>query len=86
PHKVDKAGAVHTLLVNTRTAALPWTLFRIVLGTLLRTLAYLVGKVPGQALDEVSGLLSVVLRPERILAGRRVRGRPRIDKVELRAL
>ncbi|MBT2409668.1 glycosyltransferase [Streptomyces sp. ISL-12] len=86
PHKVDKAGAVHTLLVNTRTAALPWTLFRIVLGTLLRTLAYLVGKVPGQALDEVSGLLSVVLRPERILAGRRVRGRPQIDKDELRAL
>ncbi|WP_320775217.1 glycosyltransferase family 2 protein [Streptomyces sp. CRN 30] len=86
PHKVDKAGAVHTLLVNTRTAALPWTLFRIVLGTVLRTFAYLVGKVPGQALDEIRGLLSVVLRPERVLAGRRVRGRPQIEKDELRPL
>ncbi|MCW5253842.1 glycosyltransferase family 2 protein [Streptomyces sp. SHP 1-2] len=86
PHKVDKAGAVHTLLVNTRTAALPWVLFRVVLGTLLRTVAYLVGKAPGQALDEIRGLLGVLLRPERVIAGRRERGRPQVDKGELRPL
>ncbi|MFD8296757.1 glycosyltransferase [Streptomyces bauhiniae] len=86
PHKVDKAGAVHTLLANTRTAALPWVLLRLVLGTLLRTLAYLVGKVPGQALDEIRGLLGVLLRPERVLAARRSRGPSQIDKDELRQL
>ncbi len=83
---MDKAGAVHTLLVNARTAALPWVLLRIVVGTLLRTLAYLVGKVPGQAVDEIRGLLGVLLRPERILAGRRERGRPQVEKGELRPL
>ncbi|MDO0927413.1 glycosyltransferase family 2 protein [Streptomyces sp. TG1A-8] len=86
PHKVDKAGAVYTLLTNTRTALLPWVLLRLVVGTLLRTVAYLVGKVPGQALDEVRGLLGTLLRPERILAGRRGRGPSRIDKDELRRL
>ncbi|MFE9024611.1 glycosyltransferase [Streptomyces sp. NPDC007808] len=86
PHKVDKAGAVYTLLVNTRTAVLPWVLLRLVLGTVLRTLAYLVGKVPGQALDEIRGLMGTLLRPERIIAGRRRRGTPVIDKAELRAL
>ncbi|WP_078916719.1 glycosyltransferase family 2 protein [Streptomyces viridochromogenes] len=86
PHKVDKAGAVYTLLVNTRTAVLPWVLLRLVLGTVLRTLAYLVGKVPGQALDEIRGLVGTLLRPERIIAGRRRRGNPVIDKGELRAL
>ncbi|MFE5598515.1 glycosyltransferase [Streptomyces coelicoflavus] len=86
PHKVDKAGAVHTLLVNVRTAALPWVLLRVVLGTLLRTVAYLVGKVPGQALDEIRGLLGVLLRPERIVAGRRERGRPQVEKDVLRPL
>ncbi|WP_459737522.1 glycosyltransferase family 2 protein [Streptomyces sp. E-15] len=86
PHKVDKAGAVYTLLVNTRTAALPWVLLRLVLGTVLRTLAYLVGKVPGQAVDEIRGLLSTLLRPERIIAARRRRGPSRIDKGELRQL
>ncbi|MFG2637782.1 glycosyltransferase [Streptomyces sp. NPDC048362] len=83
PHKVDKAGAVYTLLANTRTAALPWVLVRLVLGTLLRTVAYLVGKVPGQAVDEIRGLLSTLLRPERIIAARRRRGPARIDKAEL---
>ncbi|WP_208900495.1 glycosyltransferase [Streptomyces incarnatus] len=86
PHKVDKAGAVYTLLVNTRGAALPWAFVRLVLGTLLRTVAYLVGKVPGQAVDEIRGLLGVLLRPERIIAGRRRRGPARIDKAELRRL
>ncbi|MFJ9717280.1 glycosyltransferase [Streptomyces sp. NPDC101213] len=86
PHKVDKAGAVHTLLVNSRTTLLPWILFRLVVGTLLRTVANLVGKVPGQALDEIRGLLGVLLRPERIVAGRRRRGASRIDKDELRPL
>ncbi|MEV7319176.1 glycosyltransferase [Streptomyces sp. NPDC093970] len=86
PHKVDKAGAVYTLLVNTRTAALPWTLLRLVLGTLLRTVANLVGKVPGQALDEIRGLLGTLLRPERIIAGRRRRGPSQLDKGELRPL
>ncbi|MFF8973323.1 glycosyltransferase [Streptomyces sp. NPDC014995] len=86
PHKVDKAGAVYTLLVNSRTALLPWILVRLVLGTLLRTVAYLVGKVPGQAVDEIHGLLGTLLRPERIIAGRRRRGRPQVDKDELRPL
>ncbi|MDX3521257.1 glycosyltransferase [Streptomyces scabiei] len=86
PHMVDKAGAVYTLLVNSRTAQLPWVLLRIVLGTLLRTVAYLVGKVPGQAVDEIRGLLSTLLRPERIIAGRRARGRSQLDKGELRPL
>ncbi|WP_078941375.1 glycosyltransferase [Streptomyces cellulosae] len=86
PHKVDKAGAVYTLLVNTRTALLPWVLLRVVVGTLLRTVAYLVGKVPGQAVDEIRGLLGTLLRPERILTGRRRRGGATVDKEELRPL
>ncbi|MFD8391311.1 glycosyltransferase [Streptomyces sp. NPDC059680] len=86
PHKVDKAGAVYTLLVNTRGGALPWVFLRLVFGTLLRTVAYLVGKVPGQAVDEIRGLLATLLRPGRIFAARRRRGPSQIDKDELRRL
>ncbi|MET9498540.1 glycosyltransferase family 2 protein [Streptomyces sp. NPDC006552] len=86
PHKVDKAGAVYTLLVNARGAVLPWVLVRLVLGTLLRTVAYLVGKVPGQALDEITGLLATLLRPGRIMAGRRRRAAAVVDPKELRPL
>ncbi|MFE1948913.1 glycosyltransferase [Streptomyces sp. NPDC059524] len=86
PHKVDKAGAVYTLLVNARGAALPWVLLRLVVGTVLRTLAYLVGKVPGQAFDEIAGLMSTLLRPGRILAARKRRGKGTVDAKELRPL
>ncbi|MET9483712.1 glycosyltransferase [Streptomyces sp. NPDC006638] len=86
PHRVDKAGAVYTMLVNARAAVLPFVFFRLVLGTLLRTVAYLVGKVPGQAVDEVMGLFGTLLRPGRILSARRARGRGVTEASELRPL
>nr|WP_223291230.1 glycosyltransferase family 2 protein [Streptomyces avicenniae] len=89
PHRVDKAAAAYTLLVNTPGRTLPWVVFRLVLGTLLRVLGYLVGKLPGRALDETAGLLSTFLRPERVLAARRRRRRaetPGFDPRELRPL
>ncbi|MFI6940162.1 glycosyltransferase [Streptomyces sp. NPDC050418] len=85
PHRVDKAGAVYTLLTNTRAAMLPWVLVRLVLGTLVRTLAYLVGKAPGQAVDEVTGLFGTLLRPGRIIGARR-RRRSVVEAAELRPL
>ncbi|MEV0528179.1 glycosyltransferase family 2 protein [Streptomyces sp. NPDC050439] len=86
PHRVDKAGAAYTLLVNARTAVLPWVLLRLVLGTLLRTVAYLVGKVPGQAVDEVAGLLGTLLRPGRIVSARKERGKSVLEPSEMRPL
>ncbi|MFV0129599.1 glycosyltransferase [Streptomyces sp. HMX112] len=86
PHRVDKAGAVYTLLANARGAAVPYVLLRLVVGTLLRTLAYLVGKAPGQAVDEVMGLFGTLLRPERIVAARRGRARRAVAPAELRPL
>nr|WSZ96324.1 glycosyltransferase [Streptomyces sp. NBC_00857] len=86
PHRVDKAGAVYTMLVNARAAVLPYVLLRLVVGTLLRTLAYLVGKAPGQAVDEVMGLFGTLLRPGRILAARKQRGKGVVEAAELRPL
>ncbi|MFF3557859.1 glycosyltransferase family 2 protein [Streptomyces tsukubensis] len=93
PHRVAKAGAVHTLLTNTHAAGLPLVLLRIAVGTLVRTLAYLVGKAPRHAADEVAGLLSVLLRPARVVSGRTARRRARaaaagavVEAPELRPL
>ncbi|MDT0453874.1 glycosyltransferase family 2 protein [Streptomyces hesseae] len=86
PHRVDKAGAVYTLLANTRGALLPYVMLRLVIGTLLRVLGYLIGKAPGQALDEFAGFAGVLLRPGRVRAARKRRGEPRIAPAELRPL
>ncbi|TKA10098.1 glycosyltransferase family 2 protein [Actinacidiphila oryziradicis] len=86
PHRVDKAGAAYTLLANTRGPILPYVMLRLLIGTVLRTLAYLVGKAPGQAVDEITGLLSVLLRPGRLLGARRQRGKGTVEPSELRPL
>lgn len=86
PHRVDKAGAVYTVLANSSGRALPYVLLRVLVGTVLRTLAYLIGKAPGQAVDEVTGLLATLLRPGRVLAARRARRRPAVPAAELRPL
>ncbi|MFD6763609.1 glycosyltransferase [Streptomyces roseolus] len=86
PHRVDKAAAVYTLLANTPGRALPYVFLRLVLGTVLRTLGLLVGKAPGQAVDEIMGLLATLLRPEKILAARARRKNPEVPAGELRPL
>ncbi|MBT2404121.1 MULTISPECIES: glycosyltransferase family 2 protein [unclassified Streptomyces] len=86
PHRVDKAGAVYTMLANSPGRALPYVLLRVLVGTVLRALGYLIGKAPGQAVDEITGLLATLLRPGRILGARRRRGRPAVPGKELRPL
>ncbi|MGW4896557.1 glycosyltransferase [Kitasatospora sp. NPDC004240] len=77
PHRVDKAGAVYTLLANSRGALFPYVLLRLVLGTLLRVVTNLLGKDPKQAFDEIAGLGHELVRFPRLLAARKRRARTR---------
>ncbi|MFF4649605.1 glycosyltransferase [Streptomyces sp. NPDC001380] len=77
PHRVDKAGAVFTLLANSRGLLLPYVLLRVLLSTLVRAVGYLVGKAPGQSLDELAGLGHVLLRLPGVLGARVRRSRTR---------
>ncbi|GAA1264210.1 glycosyltransferase [Kitasatospora nipponensis] len=87
PHRVDKAGAVYTLLANSGRMVFPYVLLRLILGTLLRVLANLVGKDPKQALDEVAGLGHELVRLPRLLLARKRRSRTRsYDALDDRSL
>ncbi|QMU75306.1 glycosyltransferase [Streptacidiphilus sp. PB12-B1b] len=87
PHRIDKAGAVFTLLANSRGLLLPYLLLRITLSTLLRALGYLLGKTPGQAVDELAGLAHVLLRFGAVVAARGRRRRTRSpDAIDDRSL
>ncbi|MFE6866431.1 glycosyltransferase [Kitasatospora sp. NPDC057692] len=77
PHRVDKAGAVYTLLANSKGALFPYVLLRLVLGTLLRVVANLLGKDPKQAFDELAGLGHELVRLPRLMAARKRRARTR---------
>ncbi|MEU8138904.1 glycosyltransferase [Streptodolium elevatio] len=87
PHRVDRAGAVYTLLANSPGKTLPLTWLRLFFGTIVRVLGYLVGKLPRMALDEFIGVYSVLLRPYRFISGRRARARTRVvDDADFRDL
>ena len=87
PHRIDKAGAVFTLLANSRGLLLPYVLLRITVSTLLRALGYLLGKTPGQAVDELAGLAHVLLRFGGVIAARARRRRTRgPDAIDDRSL
>ncbi|MER5636947.1 glycosyltransferase [Kitasatospora sp. NPDC002227] len=77
PHRVDKAGAVYTLLANSKGALFPYVLLRLVLGTLVRVIADLVGKDPRRAFDELAGLGHELVRLPRLLLARKRRARTR---------
>ncbi|GAA2253983.1 MULTISPECIES: glycosyltransferase [Kitasatospora] len=87
PHRVDKAGAIYTLLANCKGALLPYVLLRLVIGTLLRVLANLVGKDPRQAFDELAGLGHELVRLPRVMVARKRRKRTRsADALDDRSL
>jgi hypothetical protein len=83
PHQIGPAGfrrgeraaAIYTLLVNGSALALPFMVVRLFLGSLLRALGLLLVRAPGEALDELAGLVATYLRPWRVVAGRRARRR-----------
>ena len=75
PHRADRRGALHTVLVNCRALAFPVVVVRLVTGSLLRSLGYVLGKAPGLAADELAAVSSVLSRPRRLLRARRARRR-----------
>ncbi len=72
PHITDRANAVYVLVANASPLGLLWAWPRAVLGSLLRAVGFVLGKVPGLAYDELVALARA-LRPSRVRAGRRWR-------------
>ena len=75
PHRAEREASLFTLLANCRGLALPFQYVRLFVGSLLRALAYLVGKLPTAARDEALAMVSVLGRPGRILGARARRRR-----------
>lgn len=69
-HRAEREAALYTLLVNGSLVGLPWRLVRLLFGTLLRVIGFLLVRSPGEAFDEMLALLAVYLRPWRLVAAR----------------
>lgn len=69
----ERQAALYTLLVNGSAAGLPFQAVRLLLGSMVRALGFLLVRSPAEALDELVAVVSVYGRPFRIVAGRRRR-------------
>jgi len=74
---IDRRHALLVLLAHAPGPRLPLLVARLVLATAVRVLGFLLTRQPVQALDELSAAGSVLLRPGRLRAARRLRARTR---------
>ena len=78
PVRLDRQHATYVLLANLPVWRLPFSLLRLVLGTLLRAVGLLVGKLPANAAGELLALAAVLARPDRLVRARLRRRRTRV--------
>jgi len=72
-HYQERRAALFTLLANGRPRRLPLQVVRLTLGTFVRMVGFLLVRSPGEALDDLAALVSVLRRPRHLLAARRAR-------------
>ncbi|MDA0638010.1 glycosyltransferase family 2 protein, partial [Nonomuraea sp. MCN248] len=73
PRRLDRRNAIFVIMANLPFRIMLWALARNLVGSLVRTLLFLVGKQPANALDELVALGSILVHPLRLLRARRAR-------------
>jgi len=72
PHSADREAAVRVLLAHAQPIAVPFVALRLFLGSVIRSLVYLIGKDLRAAREELGAILAVALRPGRIVSSRKL--------------
>ena len=70
-HRLDRRSALLVLLAQAPGWRLPFTGVRLALGSMLRSLLYLLGKDLRRAGDEIAAIASLLAHPGRIMSSRR---------------
>ncbi len=72
-HYQERRAALWTLLANASRGRLGLLVVRLVLGTMVRMLGFVLVRSPGEALDDLAALVSVLSRPGDLRSARRRR-------------
>lgn len=75
PYRADREAALFTLLANSPGSTVPLVAIRLLLGSFLRALGFLLGKLPSASYDEIAALGSVLAHPGRLRSARADRAR-----------
>lgn len=72
PERADREAAVHVLLAHASWWREPLTALKLLIGSVLRSLAFLLGKDVRGARDEVAAVLAVALHPASLRRSRKL--------------
>jgi len=78
PEKTDRELGMALIAAHAPAGRMPFVWLRLLLGSLVRAIAFLIGKVPGQSGDELAAAWSFIRHPQRI---HRMRARIRSGRV-----
>lgn len=77
PLLLDRRNAAYVLLANSSWWMLPWLALQLLGSALVRSIGYLIAKLPGYASDEILAVATLIVRPGQILKARKLRKRQR---------
>jgi GT2 family glycosyltransferase len=75
PHAQQRRAAIFTLLANASWLGFWWQSIRLLIGSVLRSIGFLLAKAPREAVDELRGAAGVYLHPFAMLRARHRRRR-----------
>jgi GT2 family glycosyltransferase len=78
PRLLDRKNAAYVLLVNASWWLLPWIALQIVGSAAIRAFGYLIAKLPGYAADEIAAVGLLIIKPQDLLAARKLRKSKRL--------
>ena len=73
PLLLDRRNSAYVLLANSSFWILPWLILQLITGAAIRSIGYLIAKLPGYASDEILAIASLVFRPATLRAARKER-------------
>ena len=78
PRLLDRKNAAYVLLANASWWLLPWIALQIVGSAAIRAIGYLIAKLPGYAADEIAAVGLLIIKPQDLLAARKIRKSKRL--------
>jgi len=78
PRLLDRKNAAYVLLANASWWLLPWIALQIVGSAAIRAIGYLIAKLPGYAADEIAAVGLLIIKPQELLAARKLRKSKRL--------
>jgi GT2 family glycosyltransferase len=87
PRRLDRQGAIWTMLTNCPAIWLPWTVLRVMVACALRSVLFVLAKRPFDAWDEFRAAVTIFRRPLKLLHARKARkATRRVSAHEVNAL